>query len=902
MDLTQKKLSKSEWMNVEIMVEEKEREILTMIINGYHDVNIRSNNTKSMMSLMKMNDSNKNMHDHLYDQYFKEDIENLKTKYASILELPGEDDGTIAENDEHKKKKKKKKQVTLNKGELIRIQSMDKKLDTSKNGVFEYILIGFCKEILHSLHKHTSQYAFYLYTILQIGKATILNTNPKVLEFVHQVRDYTLQLLNMRDVLNQSYEFIEKNPNLLKYEDRVLFEHQRRIFTTFQVREETPNTYSKLKHMTNAGAKLVLYTAPTGTGKTLTPLGLSEGYRIIFICAARHIGLALAKSAVSMNKRIAVAFGCETADDIRLHYYAASDYTRNKRSGGIGKVDNSVGDKVQIMICDVQSYIIAMHYMLAFQPEFQSDMTETDMDEYTPDSIARDADLITYWDEPTIAMDYEDHPLHEMMHRNWTENQISKLVLSCATLPCEDEIQEAIGNFRGRFHNATVETISSYDCRKSISLLNEKGKAVAPHLLYANYDDLAISVEHCTKNRSMLRYFDLREIVAFIQKAHSVDGALNEAYYIDNYFGNDVAKINMNNIKLYYMDILRNINPEYWEDIHKDLVENQRGMFDSDDLRRFRSVETPRKMGGGTLVRTQSIAHPIKSDSGDKSRLPSSGVYITTKDAHTLTDGPTIFLTDDVEKIGRFYKSQSNISQYVFAEISNKIAQNSVVQRKLTAVEQQLEDKENAICSTDTGKSDHKLNRETVSPEIRALRKQVEDLRKNIQNVNLDQVYIPNTCDHQRIWYDREKIKPNAFQPDIAEEDVCEIMALDVSDDMKLLLLLGIGVFIDENKANPKYMEIMKRLAYEQRLFIILASSDYIYGTNYQFCHGFIGKDLRQMTQQKTIQAMGRIGRNQTQQEYTVRFRDDAMLLQLFHPPLENKEAIVMNRLFQSDE
>ena len=126
-----------------------------------------------------------------------------------------------------------------------------------------------------------------------------------------------------------------------------------------------------LEEMAKIPSKLVLYTAPTGTGKTLTPLGLSEGHRIIFICAARHVGLALAKSAVSMKKRIAIAFGCETADDIRLHYYSASVYTTNKRSGGIGKVDNSVGDKVEIMICDVQSYLIAMRYMLAFSPEYE---------------------------------------------------------------------------------------------------------------------------------------------------------------------------------------------------------------------------------------------------------------------------------------------------------------------------------------------------------------------------------------------------------------------------------------------------------------------------------------------------------------------------------------------------
>jgi len=87
-------------------------------------------------------------------------------------------------------------------------------------------------------------------------------------------------------------------------------------------------------------------------------------------------------------------------------------------------------------------------------------------------------------------------------------------------------------------------------------------------------------------------------------------------------------------------------------------------------------------------------------------------------------------------------------------------------------------------------------------------------------------------------------------------------------------------------------------MATEQQLYIIIAQSDYIYGTNYQFCHGFIGKDLTNMTQQKTIQAMGRIGRGNIQQEYTVRFRDDSIIKNLFNPTVENMEAVNMNRLF----
>ena len=66
-------------------------------------------------------------------------------------------------------------------------------------------------------------------------------------------------------------------------------------------------------------------------------------------------------------------------------------------------------------------------------------------------------------------------------------------------------------------------------------------------------------------------------------------------------------------------------------------------------------------------------------------------------------------------------------------------------------------------------------------------------------------------------------------------------------------------------------------------------------------CHGYIGKDLADMTQEKTIQAMGRVGRNKIQQEYTVRFRDDNLLKKLYLPCENKPEVINMNRLFTSD-
>jgi hypothetical protein len=138
----------------------------------------------------------------------------------------------------------------------------------------------------------------------------------------------------------------------------------------------------------------------------------------------------------------------------------------------------------------------------------------------------------------------------------------------------------------------------------------------------------------------------------------------------------------------------------------------------------------------------------------------------------------------------------------------------------------------------------------------------------------------------------------SSFTSTIDEQYVSDIMALKgVENSWKVLLMMGIGVFI--NHENITYTEIMKKLADEQKLFMIIASSDYIYGTNYQFCHGFLSKDL-DLTQEKIIQAMGRIGRNNIQQTYTVRFRDDEQILKLFTSETDKPEIINMNRLFNS--
>ena len=825
MDLTQTKLSKSEWNSIEVPVSEEEKKVLSLINNGYGNINIKTNDHFSMMSIMKIEFSCE-IETYLYTKYFEIVIHKIISLYENQLKSRWESN----DNMKHRKMLKKPKSI-----DLVRLNNMDKNINKQTERIFEFTLLTFCERIIIDLANKTKtkimNYPFDVYTLVQLKKSNITYSNKYVLGFVDLIIETVYRNVPTicKDVVNNSYNIIEKNKFILKYQDNVLYDHQKQLFQTFQNSE-----HKKL---------LVLYTSATGSGKTVSPIGLSVGNKIIFICAARHVGLALAKSSISMSKCVAFAFGCDTVDDIRLHYRSAVEFTKNKKSGSIAKVDNSDGSKVQIMICDIRSYLIAMHYMLMFNNE---------------------QNLILYWDEPTISLDKTEHPLHSIIRNNWHENLISKVVLSCATLPKDYEIRETLDYFRNKFDMSEIIHISSYDCKKSISLLDTSGKCVLPHLLFEKYDELQLSISHCLDNLSLLRYFDLRELVRFITFIQNI---IPEQYIVENYFTN-MSDITMNSIKIYYLTLFKHLPRNSWNSIYGHMK---------------------------ITINTQYFN-------------ANGSALLTTEDAHTLTDGPTIFIADDVSKIGSFYIQQSKIPDVIFNGIMDKIGINNKIQQKMEQLMRTLDD-----TLGKESEKENKLVNNHFNPDVKIIMDDLEKLRMEIQIVSMDAVYIPNTLQHQRIWLPKNKdcekknnnkisrndninFVENAFVSIIDEVVVKEIMTLDICPQLQLLLLLGIGVF-DISNSNIHYMEIMKRLATEQKLFIIIASSDYIYGTNYQLCHGVLGKDLNDMTQQKTIQALGRIGRGNIQQEYTVRFRNDLLLKKLFLPCETNIEAINMSKL-----
>ena len=219
------------------------------------------------------------------------------------------------------------------------------------------------------------------------------------------------------------------------------------------------------------------------------------------------------------------------------------------------------------------------------------------------------------------------------------------------------------------------------------------------------------------------------------------------------------------------------------------------------------------------------------------------------------------------------------------------------------------ENRESSFESKDGKSGGSSSNLNGGGNKINQMKEQIISLKNMIRSISLNDTFVPNTIHHLNKWAEEFNIK-NAFTSHIDEAVVNEIMLLNgVEDSWKILLMMGIGVFSNMTtisgeketgeKRNGRYVEIMKKLADEQRLYMIIASSDYIYGTNYQFCHGYLSKDL-DLTQEKIIQAMGRIGRSNVQQDYTIRFRDDEQIRKLFAEDTDKPEVRNMNRLLCS--
>jgi hypothetical protein len=215
MDLKQRKLNKSEWTSIEVSVPKYEVDVLSMIIKGFNDVNIKINDTNSIFTFLKIEYSDK-MEDYLFNKYFRErsdkvevELKNLNSSYAKMAI---------------------DSKTKLNSADKVRLERFDENT-MKKIDIYEFILLTHIEQIVfNNKTANIKLFHFHYFTLYKLIRNNILKLNRHIKELVSRVLKAFEDKIEMSVIIENAVEFIEKNDSLLKYSDLTLYEHQKQIF------------------------------------------------------------------------------------------------------------------------------------------------------------------------------------------------------------------------------------------------------------------------------------------------------------------------------------------------------------------------------------------------------------------------------------------------------------------------------------------------------------------------------------------------------------------------------------------------------------------------------------------------------------------------------------------------
>ena len=167
--------------------------------------------------------------------------------------------------------------------------------------------------------------------------------------------------------------------------------------------------------------------------------------------------------------------------------------------------------------------------------------------------------------------------------------------------------------------------------------------------------------------------------------------------------------------------------------------------------------------------------------------------------------------------------------------IQEKIHKNTQISEQLSKKRKDYEDK------IEKFKDNEKvMENMRFPPDIMELHRDIEALQQKIQELRIEPKFKPNTRDHYKKWCtheDNEYDESDVYSSYVGDKETESVMQLYTIHALyKILLLMGIGVFSNEimpcdeeniktediKQENNAYVEIMKDLAEQKSLYLIL--------------------------------------------------------------------------------
>ena len=211
MDLSQQKLNKNEWNSVEISVNPNEKEVLQLIMKGFHNPDYQYLKNNTLFHYLKVSAKTDYMDKYLYGIYF----EDLLNKYMQKFKIK---DYNYEEPVISNKLKK------INTPDLIKIKGNDLK-NMKVDDILEFEMITLISKIYKNYNVQNNRWIYYYYTLCNILLLNHSSLNLHIKDFSTYVKNSFQPKVELSKIVFKCNDYIEKNEILTKYEPMKLYQH-----------------------------------------------------------------------------------------------------------------------------------------------------------------------------------------------------------------------------------------------------------------------------------------------------------------------------------------------------------------------------------------------------------------------------------------------------------------------------------------------------------------------------------------------------------------------------------------------------------------------------------------------------------------------------------------------------
>ena len=211
MDLSQVKLNKTEWDSIEIPLRTEEIRVIKLLMSGYTDLWIKNNHNTSLATYLRISDSIDGLDDYLFQEYFEKTVRSIDPTLIPVT-----------------------RKVKMRKGDTMKI-NLNKADNIEIFNVYESKLLELIRSICEC-HTQRKEFHIHYFTLYNLRKNFVPRMNIHVIKCIDTILERHADSIEIKKLVLDAHNVIEKNKMLIHNEDTNLYSHQRDIFQKLQNR------------------------------------------------------------------------------------------------------------------------------------------------------------------------------------------------------------------------------------------------------------------------------------------------------------------------------------------------------------------------------------------------------------------------------------------------------------------------------------------------------------------------------------------------------------------------------------------------------------------------------------------------------------------------------------------